>query len=213
VSRCASRAAERHAALRLLLVIALCTGACGGNSRDRGARPDPTPVPPPTPGATTADAPEGEAAELETDEVILYFAAPDGAMLTPAHQGIYRMTSDLDRMKQTVAALIQGPTAESGLRPVLPAGTPLRDLYLDPRGVVYVDFGQELLQTLPAGSAGELLAAQALAHTLAANFPAVNAVQILVMGEEIETLTGHLDTTRPIRPDTRLVRLPEEGQT
>ena len=105
---------------------------------------------------------------------------------------------------------MRGPTADSGLLPVLPPDTPLRDLFLDASGVAYVDLGQELVRGLPPGSAAELLAVGSLASTLTRNFPEVRGIRILIDGEEVNTLGGHLDLTRDMEPDPTLILAEEE---
>ena len=62
------------------------------------------------------------------------------------------------------------------------------------------------LRQLEPGSASELYAVVGLANTLALNFPSVRRVKILVEGEEVNTLAGHLDLTHPIWPDPSMVK-------
>jgi hypothetical protein len=51
------------------------------------------------------------------------------------------------------------------------------------------------------GSHEELAAAQALLITLAKNAPDVAKVMLVVAGEPVETLAGHLDLAHPLLPD------------
>ncbi|MHB1047975.1 MAG: hypothetical protein ACYC4P_18390 [Thermoanaerobaculia bacterium] len=51
------------------------------------------------------------------------------------------------------------------------------------------------------GSSEELAAVQALVLTVTKNLPAVTRVILLVGGEPVETLAGHVDLTHPIPPD------------
>ena len=41
-------------------------------------------------------------------------------------------------------------------------------------------------------------------RTVAIDFPEIESVQILVDGLEVETLGGHIDLTRPLRPENWL---------
>jgi len=52
-----------------------------------------------------------------------------------------------------------------------------------------------------AGSSEELAAVQSLVLTVTKNLPAVTRVILLVGGEPVETLAGHVDLTRPLAPD------------
>ncbi len=173
----------------------------------------PVAVPPPGAGVPGSAGPlppgEQDAEGLRTVDVILYFGRPDALGLAPEVRPIYLTNELLDRIKQTVVALIAGPAQDSPLVPVLPAGTPLLDLFLDSNGTLYLDLGQAVVRNLLPGTSSELLAVMGVTDTLAANFPEVKQVQILVDGEEVRTLTGHLDLTYPIKPDPSLIRPPE----
>jgi len=161
------------------------------------------------PAAGSLPTGEQDAQGLRTVDVVLYFSRPDALGLAPETRPIYLTSELLDRIKQAVVALIAGPAQDSPLLPVLPAGTPLLDLYLDSDGTLYLDLGQGLVRNLLPGTASELLAVMSLANTLVANFPEVKQVQILVDGEEVRTLTGHLDLTYPVMPDASLILPPE----
>jgi hypothetical protein len=154
----------------------------------------------------------GEAGTLKTTSVVLFFAHPGGRTLAAESREIYDTASPLDRMKQTVVQLIAGPAASSGLLPVLPPETALLDLFLDPEGTAYVDLGRELVRRLRPSVTSEMLAAQSLAHTLSFNYPGIRRVRLLVMGEEIRTLTGHLDLGQGIEPEPSVIE-PLESET
>jgi hypothetical protein len=59
------------------------------------------------------------------------------------------------------------------------------------------------------GSSEELGAAQSLVLTVTKNLPAVTRVILLVGGEPVETLAGHVDLTHPLLPD--LARAADEA--
>lgn len=173
----------------------------------------PAPATAPAAGAAAGPGPlptgEQDAEGLRTVDVVLYFSRPDALGLAPETRPIYLTNELLDRIKQAVAALIAGPAQGSPLLPVLPAGTPLLDVYLDGDGTLYLDLGQALVRNLLPGTTSELFAVMSLADTLVANFPEVKQVQILVEGEEVRTLSGHLDLAYPIKADPSLILPPE----
>ncbi|MCZ6833727.1 MAG: GerMN domain-containing protein [Acidobacteria bacterium] len=203
-----------------MVTIAVVAGAVGviylgfelATRLTRDAAPLPTAPPE---GAVTPDPagplPPGEqdAEGLRTVDVILYFSRPDALGLAPEARPIYLTNALLDRIKQTVVALIAGPAQASPLVPILPAGTPLLDLFLDSHGTLYLDLGQAVVRNLLPGTSSELLAVMGITDTLVANFPEVKQVQILVDGEEVRTLTGHLDLTYPLKADPSLILPPE----
>ncbi len=191
-----------------LLQVATC--GPGERSAPAGAPAGGTVVSPAAPAQVALPEPGSAASpNLRTREVVLFFVRPDASALAPQDATIFETRAILDQMKQTVVALVRGPQSGSALLPALPAETPLRDLFLDGDGVAYLDLGQEFVRGLPAGSAAEILAVGSLAHTLAHNFPEVRSIRILLDGEEVNTLGGHLDLTRALEPDPSLI-LPEE---
>jgi hypothetical protein len=64
------------------------------------------------------------------------------------------------------------------------------------------DFSEALANSIPSGIASEQLAVESIARTLEANIPQVRRLKILIHGQEVETLAGHLDLsgTFPLSP-------------
>ena len=60
------------------------------------------------------------------------------------------------------------------------------------------------MKTSLGGSTGELLAVYSLVNTLT-QLPQVAAVQILVEGEVVDSLFGHVDVSSPLVADPSLV--------
>ena len=58
----------------------------------------------------------------------------------------------------------------------------------------------------PGGSLTELLTVYAIVNAVTANLPAIQRVQLLVDGKEVDTIAGHVDVRRPLTRDTTLVR-------
>lgn len=136
--------------------------------------------------------------EPTTRVVRLYFATPTADSLQEEERSIPRSASLIDEAKQTVAELVKGP--RNGLAPTLPSGVEVRQLYIDGRGVAYVDFTRDLQVKHPGGSGGELLTIYSIVNTLTANFDQIQKVKILVEGGEVLTLAGHIDTRHPFAP-------------
>jgi hypothetical protein len=83
----------------------------------------------------------------------------------------------------------------------------LRSFYVTDRGDAFVDLSS--MSGHPGGSLTELLTVQAIVHAVTANLPAVQRVQILIGGKEVDTLAGHVDIRRPLIADDALLREPE----
>lgn len=140
--------------------------------------------------------------------VTLYFAAPDGAGLVAEGREIADCLEEDACLKATLQALIDGPVGN--LSPVFPGQTVLRGIMVV-GGEVQVDFERTLVDGHPGGSWGELLTVHALTNTVAANFPHLRQVRILIEGAAVETLKGHVDLSQPLAPDFSLVlKIPGE---
>ena len=132
-------------------------------------------------------------------EFTLYFADPRWSRLVPERRRLGGATDAVSAMHSLVQALAEGPRGDGA--PVLPKGAKLKGAYLGEDGVAVLDFDPELTTFEPGGASGEVLTVFALVHTLAENVPGVRAVQILVGGEERDTLAGHVKISEPLGAD------------
>jgi spore germination protein GerM len=95
------------------------------------------------------------------------------------------------RSKQVLNTLLAGPV-DVELR-TLPPDAVLLSFYLLPDGTAIADFSEALATSIPSGIESEQMAADSITKTLAANVPQVRRLKILIHGQEVETLAGHLD--------------------
>jgi hypothetical protein len=105
--------------------------------------------------------------------------------------------------RQILAA--QLAAAPEGEVAVVPAGTQLRAFYVTERGDAFIDLSHEVSTAHPGGSLAELLTVYAIVNAVTANLPAIQRVQILVDGKEVDTIAGHVDVRRPLGRDDSLV--------
>lgn len=137
-------------------------------------------------------------------EVGLYFSSKDAKYLVKENHQIPKTGDTLSQAKAVLNELINGPNSKD-LYPTIPQGTQIRELYFH-ENTAYVDFSSELIRNHPGGSSGEIHTVFSIVNTLTFNFPKIKYVQILVEGNEIETLTGHLDTSLPFKPNLSLIQ-------
>lgn len=97
------------------------------------------------------------------------------------------------RSKQVLNTLLAGPV-DAELR-TLPPDALLLAFYLLPDGTAVADFSEALATSIPSGIVSEQLAVNSITRTLQANVPQVQRMKILIHGQEVETLAGHLDLT------------------
>lgn len=130
--------------------------------------------------------------------VKLYFATKDGMNLSVEHR---KVTGD--KMRTAIEELIAGPK-DSGLSPTIPDEVEVLSIRVSD-GICTVNFNEKLAKNHWGGSSGEMLTVYSIVNTLA-QFPGVEQVQILIEGQKVETLSGHLVLDESLAPDEELVR-------
>lgn len=140
--------------------------------------------------------------------VRLYFEAPDRQGLLPEEREVAFSPDLAVQLRTVVEELARG--SATGLLATLPPGTKILEVFVQARGVAFVDLSAEAAE-LVGGSTGELLAVYSVVNTIVTNFPAVSRVQILVGDKPVTSLAGHIDLSRPLPPDMTLVALPPPG--
>lgn len=160
------------------------------------------------PPEATAPAPAPAEAPKPLRDVVLYFGAPDGSHLMAEGREV-ECQEEIDCVREAVQALVDGPVGD--LVPVIPSHTVVRDVRIAD-GTATVDFSREIVNGHPGGSLSELFTVYGLANTLATNFPRLRQVRILVEGEPVETLKGHVALAEPVPADFRYGRPPEGSE-
>jgi Sporulation and spore germination len=98
------------------------------------------------------------------------------------------------RSKQVLNTLLAGPV-DTELR-TLPPDAALLAFYLLPDGTAIADFSEALATSIPSGIESEQMALDSVTKTLEANVPQVRRLKVLIHGQEVETLAGHLDLSQ-----------------
>lgn len=163
---------------------------------------DADPVAPPT----TAGPEAPPAAATGFIEVTLFYGSSDGQSLVPVRREV-PLADDVVTQGRAILQQQLGP-APAPHASLVPEGTTLRAFYVTDRGEAFVDLSPEITTAHPGGSMTELLTIYAIVNAITENLPAVERVQILVDGREVETIAGHVDVRRPLAGDTSLVRTP-----
>jgi sporulation and spore germination protein len=134
----------------------------------------------------------------------LFYVTDDGMRLASVERDVPFGEGTVGQARQIIEAQI-APAAEPYISAV-PAGTTLRGVFATEGGNVFVDLSKELASLHPGGSTNETLTIYTLVNALTTNLPAVTAVQILVEGKEVETLSGHIDLRRPLEKNLSWVQ-------
>jgi hypothetical protein len=133
----------------------------------------------------------------------LFYATPEGDALMPIRREVPLADGVVAQGRQILTAQFQAPP--SPYISAIPTGTTLRAFYVTDKGDAFVDLSG-ISTAHPGGSLTELLTVYAIVNAVTANLPAVQRVQILVDGKEVDTIAGHVDIRKPLARDTSLVR-------
>jgi hypothetical protein len=101
------------------------------------------------------------------------------------------------RSKEILNTLLAGPVDPEAR--TLPSDAALLAFYILPDGTAVADFSEPLANSIPSGIQSEQLAVNSITRTLEANVPQVQRLKILIHGQEVDTLAGHLDLTQPFQ--------------
>jgi spore germination protein GerM len=110
------------------------------------------------------------------------------------------------RAKQVINTLLAGPVDPEAR--TLPSDAALLEFYILPDGTAVADFSEAMATSIPSGIQSEQAAIDSIARTLEADVPEVMRLKILIHGQEVDTLAGHVDLTQPFRVNTKVVVLP-----
>ncbi|GAI33307.1 unnamed protein product, partial [marine sediment metagenome] len=136
----------------------------------------------------------------EMVEVTLYFSDSQAMYLVPEKRKIPQTTS---LARQAVIELIKGPE-NSASYPTIPEGTQVNEVYITD-DIVYIDLSEEIFKNHPGGSSGELMTVYSIVNTLT-EIPPIIGVQILVEGNEMKSLVGHIDISMPLLRDESWIK-------
>ncbi len=134
---------------------------------------------------------------------VVYFSSETDGRLLPEYRHGY------GTIEERARALESGPTTK-GLVNMLPRGTEILGMERQD-GVLVMDFNEKLRARHPGGSYGELLTVYGIVNSMV-EASRVDAVQIKIEGEVLDSLAGHVYLREPLGRDSSLVgRNPPAG--
>lgn len=134
----------------------------------------------------------------------LFFAAEDGLHLVPTEREVPLAEGKVAQARSVLEAQL---TAEppAPLVSTIPKGATLRGIFVSERNEVFVDLDPSIRASHPGGSMQELMTVYTIVNSVLTNLPDLQEVQILIGGQEVDTLAGHVDLRRPLRKNAALV--------
>ena len=122
---------------------------------------------------------------------IFWAGGPDTT--SPTDVELALSADPVKRARQLIDALITDPPSPA--QRTLPADTTLLGFYLLPDGTAVADFSDSLSSETPSGILSETLAVDSIVQTLKSNLTMARRLKILIHGQEVDTLAGHVDLT------------------
>ena len=144
------------------------------------------------------------AAAVPRIKATLYFASEDGMRLVPAEADVPLAEGVVAQARSIVEAQLSAePPAP--LAATIPKGATLRGIFVSQRNEVFVDLDPSIRSAHPGGALQELMTVYTIVNALLTNLPTLREVQILIGGQEVDTLAGHVDLRRPLRKNEGLI--------
>lgn len=117
---------------------------------------------------------------------------------------VEKSIKDTDNKYQAAVEALMAGTEKKGLANLFPKKAKLLQVTVSGK-VAKVNFSRELQKNFVGGSTGEEMLVGSVVNTLT-EFPEIQKVQILVDGQEVETLSGHMDLSQPLPRMTELLK-------
>jgi hypothetical protein len=131
--------------------------------------------------------------DVKVKAKLFWVSASNPASLDSVEIELPLSADPVQRTRQLVDALILMPP--SAPQRTIPVDATLLAFYLLPDGTAIADFSDSLSTGTPSGILSEQLAVNSITQTLAASVPQILRLKILLHGQEVDTLAGHLDLT------------------
>ncbi|MGH9682920.1 MAG: GerMN domain-containing protein [Candidatus Acidiferrales bacterium] len=129
--------------------------------------------------------------DVRVSAKVFWAAGPD--KIAPVEVDLALSADPVQRAKQVLHELITDPPTPD--QRTLPADASVLAFYVLPDGTAIADFSDALASETPSGILSEQMAVNSIAQTLENNVPALKRLKILIHGQEVETLAGHVDLT------------------
>ncbi len=134
----------------------------------------------------------------------LFFLSEDGLHLVPTEREVPLAEGPVAQARSILEAQLSAE-APAPLVSTIPKGTALRGIYVSDRNEVFVDLDPAIRTGHPGGTTEELMTVYTIVNAVLTNLPDLKEVQILVGGQEVDTLEGHVDLRRPLKKNDSLI--------
>jgi len=185
------------AAVAVVFAIGVMTGLSRLLSR-------PAPGPPADAAAVPPPAAAAEAPAVPKIKATLFFVSEDGLHLVPTEREVPLAEGAMAQARSILEAQLAAE-APAPLATAIPKGSTLRGVFVSDREAVFVDLDPAIRSANLGGSMSELMTVYTIVNAVLTNLPNQKEVQILIGGQEVDTLSGHVDLRRPLRKNEALI--------
>jgi hypothetical protein len=134
----------------------------------------------------------------------LFFLSEDGLHLVPTEREVPLAEGPVAQARSILEAQLS-MEAPAPLITTIPKGSALRGIYVSGNNEVFVDLEPTIRTAHPGGTLEELMTVYTIVNAVLTNLPDFKEVQILIGGQEVDTLAGHIDLRRPLKKNDALV--------
>jgi hypothetical protein len=131
------------------------------------------------------------ATDVKSNAQIYWAEGPE--KVAPVTVELALSADPVQRARQVLRALMEDPPTPQQ-RATPPDATVLA-FYILPDGTAIADFSDSLASDTPSGVESESQVTNSIVRTLASNVPNIRRLKILIHGQEVDTLAGHVDLT------------------
>ena len=128
----------------------------------------------------------------------------DGLRLVPTEREVPLAEGAVAQARSILEAQFSAE-APPPLASTIPKGATLRGIFVSERNEVFVDLDPSIRTSHPGGTQQELMTVYTIVNAVLTNLPNLQQVQILIGGQEADTLAGHVDLRRPLRKNEALI--------
>jgi hypothetical protein len=128
---------------------------------------------------------------------MLYFADAEGRRLEGEKREVYPDDATREAVVRSLLRELAAGPARSDLHPVVPPTLEVEAVFFDDMGGLFISFGGSSLASRDWGAASELAFVKSIVRTVGGGFPEVRRVTLLVDGEVVESIAGHVACMHP----------------
>ena len=192
----------KYILLAVLALALLVTAGCDPNNEKgtpNGSSASVSGNAPVSAGSAPSSAAQKE--PVKNMEIKVYYPDDQGMKLVAVKRKV--KTNNSGKYTAAIKSLMEG-TKEKGQSTIIPKQAKLKGVTVK-GDTAYVDFSQELVKYFTGGSTGEEMLVGSVVNTLT-EFSEIKKVQILIEGNKVESLGGHVDLSVPMERMSSLLK-------